>query len=123
MIAPDRHGWQDPRILAMLFFVFLCGSAVGALTMRYRLHEILHNQRIFNTDAAAMSYDRLKTELNLTPEQASKLRGILDDFVVYHHDIQAQVESYRATGKNRILQILNPDQRTRFEKICDQLAR
>ena len=124
MIAADRHGWQDPRILSLLFFVFLCGAATGALTMRYGLHKLMHQQASsFNTEAVSMSYDRLKTELNLTPEQAAKLRGILDDFVVYHHDIEAQVESYRATGKNRILQILNPDQRSRFEKICDQLAR
>ena len=118
MIAARRHGWQDPRILAMLLFVFLCGAVAGALAMRYGLHEWLHQVRATNAQSAALSYDRLRTELNLTPDQAQRLRGILDDFVLYDHDIEAQVASYRATGKNRILQILTPEQRTRFEKIC-----
>jgi len=122
MIAAERHGWQDPRIIAMLLFVFLSGAAVGALTMRAGLHERLHRQKFFNTAAASVSYDKLCTELNLTAEQSAKLRSILDDFVVYDHDIEAQVASYRATGKNRILQILTPEQRTKFEKIASQMT-
>ena len=118
MIAAQRHGWQDPRILTMLLFVFLCGAAAGALAMRFGLHEKLHQARAASIQSAALSYDRLRTELNLTPDQAVRLRGILDDFVLYDHDIEAQVASYRATGKNRILQILTPSQRTHFEKIC-----
>lgn len=121
MIAADRHGWQDPRILAMLLFVFLSGAVVGALTMRLGLRERLHQAQALNIRGASLSYDRLRTELNLTPDQAARLRGILDDFVLYDHDIEAQVASYRATGKNRILQILTPEQRTRFEKICDEM--
>lgn len=120
MKSAERPGWQDPRILAMLFFVFLAGAAVGALTMRYGLHEKMHpHPRL--TDASPLSFDRLQTELNLTPDQAEKLRSILDDFVAYHHDLEAQVESYRATGKSRILQILTPEQRTRFERISSEM--
>jgi len=120
MMAAERPGWQDPRILAMLFFVFLAGAAVGALTMRYGLHEKMHpHPRL--SDASTMSFEKLRHELNLTDAQSEKLRSILDDFVAYHQDLEAQVESYRATGKNRILQILTPEQRTRFEKMSSDL--
>jgi len=122
MIASQRSGWQDPRIVAMLLLVFLSGAAVGALVMRAGLHDRLHRQKLFTTTAPAVSYGRLCTELNLTPEQSTRLRTILDDFVMYDHDIQAQVESYRATGKNRILQILTPEQRVKFEKIASQMS-
>ena len=119
MVAADRQGWQDPRILAMLLFVFLSGAAVGALGMRYGLHNQLHKHPLLpQSSDVQLSYDRLNRELNLTPEQAGKLRAILDDFVMYRHDIEAQVTSFRATGHNRILQILTPDQPVRFEKIC-----
>jgi Spy/CpxP family protein refolding chaperone len=121
MQSAERPGWQDPRILAMLFFVFLAGATVGALTMRYGLHEAMHPTHPRLSDAYPLSFERLRTELNLTPDQAEKLRSILDDFVAYHHDLEAQVESYRATGKNRILQILTPEQRTRFEKISSEM--
>ena len=120
MKPAERPGWQDPRILALLLFVFLSGAAVGALTMRSGLHEKMHpHPRL--SDASTLSFEQLRHELNLTSDQAEKLRSVLDDFVAYHHDLEAQVESYRATGKNRILQILTPEQRARFEKISSEL--
>jgi Spy/CpxP family protein refolding chaperone len=120
MKVGERPGWQDPRILAMLFFVFLSGAAVGALTMRSGLHAKMHpHPRL--SDSTTLSFEQLRHELNLTSDQAEKLRSILDDFVAYHHDLEAQVESYRATGKNRIMQILTPEQRGRFEKISSEM--
>ena len=120
MASTERPGWLDPRILAMLFFVFLAGAAVGALTMRSGLHDKMHpHPRL--SDTSTPSFDDLRHQLNLTADQAEKLRSILDDFVAYHHDLEAQVESYRATGKNRIMQILTPEQRTRVEKISNDL--
>jgi len=120
MKSAERPGWRDPRILAMLFFVFLSGAAVGALTMRSGLHEKMHRQPSLGV-ATTLSFEQLRHELNLSNDQAEKLRSILDDFVAYHHDLEAQVESYRATGKNRILQILTPEQRARFEKISSEM--
>ena len=115
MTAAEKPGWLDPRILAMLLFVFLSGAAIGALTMSSHTH--VNPARFWTTDRTTVSFDSLRRELNLTPEQSDKLRSILDDFVAYHHDIEEQVKSYRATGKNRILQILTPEQRAKFEKI------
>ena len=120
MLAVERPGWQDPRILALLFFVFLAGAAVGALTMRFGLHDKMHPHPSLS-DASAYRFEKLQRELNLSEAQSEKLRSILDDFVAYHHDLEMQVESYRATGKNRILQILTPEQRSRFEKISSEI--
>jgi Spy/CpxP family protein refolding chaperone len=117
----ERPGWQDPRILAMLFFVFLSGAAVGALTMRSGLHAKMHPHPNLS-DSTTLKFEQLRSELNLSTDQAEKLRSILDDFVAYHRDLEAQVESYRATGKNRILQILTPEQRLRFEKISSEMS-
>jgi len=124
MLAADRQGWQDPRILAMLLFVFLSGAAVGALSMRAGLHDQLHNHPPLLPRSAdvKLSYDRLNRELNLTPDQSAKLRAILDDFVTYRHDLEAQVTSFRANGHYRILQILTPEQRARFEKLSSEIA-
>ncbi len=59
--------------------------------------------------------------MNLTPDQSDRLKTILDDFVKYHEDLEAQIEDVRATGRNRIVQILTPEQRKRFEQLSDQL--
>lgn len=103
--------------------VFLCGALAGAITMRSGLHDKLHRSAAYwRDDQTEFSYDRLKKELDLTPAQAERLKVILDDFVKYHEDLQAQIEDVRATGRNRILQMLTPDQRRRFEQLSSQIA-
>jgi len=124
MFASDRTSWQNPRILTTLVMVFLCGALAGAITMRSGLHDKLHRSAAtyWKEDQGEFSYDRLKKELNLTPDQAVRLKTILDDFAKYHQDLEAQIEDVRATGRNRIVQMLTPEQRQRFEKLSNQLA-
>ena len=113
--------WRNPRILATLLMIFLAGGLVGAWTMR-QVHRKFHEAASFQPDSARqLSYDQLKDELKLTPDQAQKLKSILDDFVKYNQDLQSQIEDFRATGKNRIRSILNPQQQQQFEKLCDQI--
>jgi hypothetical protein len=123
MFAADRASWQNPRILALLLSIFLFGCVVGALFMRVGLHERLHKGGSYWKDDKTefFSYEKLKKELNLTAEQSDRLKTILDDFVKYHEDVLAQIEDVRATGKNRIVQMLTPEQRKRFEQLCNQL--
>ena len=123
MLAADRASWQNPRILALLLLVFLCGALAGALTMRTNLHNKLHRNTSYLKDEKTefFSYDKLKKELNLSAEQSARLKTILDDFVKYHEDLETQIEDMRATGKNRIVQMLTSDQRQKFEQLCRQL--
>ena len=123
MLAADRASWQNPRILTTLVMVFLCGALAGAITMRSGLHDKLHRSAAayWKDGQSEFSYDRLKRDLNLTPDQAGRLKTILDDFVKYHEDLQAQIEDVRATGRNRILQMLTPEQRRRFEQLSTQI--
>lgn len=122
MFASDQPTWQNPRILTTLVLVFLTGALAGAIGMREGLHAELHRGVAYwRGDKAEFSYSQLKTELNLTPEQSERLKTILDDFAKYHEDLEAQIDDVRATGRNRIVQILTPEQRKRFEKLSDQL--
>ena len=125
MLATDRASWQNPRILALLLLIFLCGALAGALTMRSSLHTKLHHGGVpyWKGDSPELfSYDKLKTELNLTSEQSERLKTILDDFAKYHEDLEAQIEDMRATGKNRIVQMLTPEQRQKFERLSNKLS-
>jgi Spy/CpxP family protein refolding chaperone len=125
MLALDRASWQNPRILTLLLLIFLCGALAGAITMRAGLHDKLHRSAAayWKDGGNEFSYETLRKELNLTPEQCDRLKMILDDFVKYHDDLEAQIEDVRATGRNRILQILTPDQRDRFDKLSQQLPK
>lgn len=122
----------NSRIVLTLSGVFLAGVATGMLGMRYGLHDQMHvaaaeapakADPIPNEEALLEKY---RTELNLTAEQTKKLAVVLDDYQHYYQAVQEQIEEMRlhdqiddlrATGKNRILEILDPDQRKKFERM------
>ncbi|MFM2123867.1 MAG: hypothetical protein RL328_318, partial [Acidobacteriota bacterium] len=70
--------------------------------------------------------EHFRQELNLTDDQTKKLAAVLDDYSHYYQAVQEQIEEMRlrdqiddlrSTGKNRILEILNAEQRQKFEKM------
>lgn len=67
-----------------------------------------------------VTLERLKKELDLTPEQAAQMERVLDDFFAYYHTLQAQLDEVRATGKDRILRLLDERQRRKFEQMMDR---
>lgn len=118
----QRTSWQNPRILLTLFFVFLCGMTAGMLTMALGVHRWIHpSQQSFWRESGKEVSKRFKAELNLTPQQADQLETILDDFFTYYHTLQAQLDDVKASGKQRILRILNDDQKRKFEKIMSDM--
>lgn len=124
MFEASRPTWRNPRILTTLVLVFVSGALAGAITMRAGLQYRLHRASVpyWTDERAYFSYDQLRKDLNLTPEQSDRLKTILDDFVKYHEDLEAQIEDVRATGRNRIVQMLTPEQRQRFEKLSNHLG-
>jgi hypothetical protein len=47
---------------------------------------------------------------------------VLDDYSQYYQSLQDQLDDLRASGKTRIMQILDADQRVKFERMMNQLA-
>lgn len=123
MFDSDRTSWQNPKVLLTLLMVFLCGAVSGMVAMRWGLHDTIHGKTLsfVTPKGAGLSFERLKKELNLTSTQADQIKSILDDFVKYHEDLQNQIDDVRATGKNRIMTVLDNDQKQRFEQLCIQV--
>jgi hypothetical protein len=97
--------------IAILSFllVFLCGVVLGAVVMSFSGHANLHGTPPVAT-GLAMSVPEWKDQLNLTDQQTVQLTSILDDFSHYYDNVLAD-------GNSRIMQILNPEQRLRFEQM------
>ena len=118
----------NPKVAGTLVLVFLAGAAVGALTMQMGLHERLHRtvsaatlpviRKASSSDALV---ERFKTELNLSADQTDKIAMVLADYREYYHSLEDQLEDVRSTGKSRIMQILDQQQRAKFEKIMGDL--
>jgi hypothetical protein len=123
MAAAERAPWQNPRILSTLLLVFLAGGTVGALSMRLGLHEKLHRAMSGSREQSREAVlQKFKTELDLSGSQTEGIALVLDDYGQYYQSLQDQLDDLRATGKTRILQILNPDQRVKFQKMMTDLA-
>ncbi len=122
MLPAQPSPWREPRILFVLLMVFAAGSVAGALTMRYEIHDRLHRASALFPNSPNLSFDQMKSDLNLSPDQAERLKSILDDMVKYKVDMEAEIESFRATGRERIVQMLTPEQRKQFERLSENLA-
>jgi len=116
----------NPRIVLTLAGVFLAGIGTGMLGMRFGVHEILHNAVAPAVPTQDAVLERFKTELSLTSDQTTKIAAVLADYQHYYQAVQEQIEEarlreqiddLRATGKSKILEILSPDQRAKFEKM------
>lgn len=118
----------NPKVAGTLVVIFLAGAAVGALTMQMGLHERLHRtvsaatlpviHKASNSDALIQ---RFKTELNLSADQTDKIAMVLADYREYYQSLEDQLDDVRSTGKSRIMQILDEQQRAKFEKIMGDL--
>ena len=118
----------NAKVAGTLVVVFLAGAAVGALTMQMGLHERLHHtvsaatlpviRKASSNDALIQ---RFKTELNLSADQTDKIAMVLADYREYYQSLEDQLDDVRSTGKSRIMQILDEQQRAKFEKIMGDL--
>ena len=68
-----------------------------------------------------MTIKRMRQELQLTPVQSEAIEQALDDFTMYYQTLQAQMDEVRAHGKDRIQNVLSPDQRKKFEQMVSDL--
>lgn len=126
MAAAQRAPWQNPRIVMTLTLVFLAGAAAGALSMSFGLHDKLHRAVAApvpsRETAREETLNKFRAQLDLDGAQTQKLGLVLDDYSQYYQSLEDQLDDLRATGKTRIMQILNADQRAKFEKMMNDLA-
>jgi len=93
-----------------LVIVFLCGGVAGAMAMSFWFHPILHGPHQQAQSGMTMSIDEWKRQLDLSDDQARQLMSVLDDFSHYYDNLLAD-------GNTRILNLLNPVQKLKFEKM------
>ena len=118
----NRAPWQNPRIFLTLFFVFLSGAVAGAVAVKLGTIPPKHKAAPFWEEGGReISIQRFQKELNLTPPQTAEVQMVLDDFVMYYQNVEAQMDDVRKTGKSRILRILKEDQKAPFERMLSEL--
>ncbi len=118
MLRRHDTGWSNPRVLSILALVFICGVTVGGVIMRQYLHSRMHFHReLAIEDARRFGLHRLQVELDLTPQQEKIVARELDDYAKYYQNIEDEREDVAEHGRQRILSILNNNQKKRFDSI------
>lgn len=119
MLRHQDAGWSNPRVLAILAVIFLCGAAFGSAVTRGYLHsKMFKTMEYRGLDAAQRGgMNRLKTELNLTADQESVVMKVLDDYAKYYQNIEDERDDVAEHGKQRILDVLTPEQQKKFNEI------
>src|SRR5262245_36970697 len=114
--------WPNPRVRTTLLLVFLSGAVAGAITVRLGVAPERHRAGPYWSEGGReISLQKFKKELSLNMQQAAEMETVLDDFMMYYQTLQAQMDDVRATGKRRILRILNEEQRQKFEKMIGDI--
>lgn len=121
MPVSEQASWQNPKVLTILLVVFITGAVAGALSMRLGLHDRMHSAPLNDPVSAKAFLQRCQKELNLTAEQSVQMSRVLDDYKMYYQSLQDSLVEVRATGRSRIIDILNPEQRTKFDKLANEM--
>jgi hypothetical protein len=122
MTAVSRSLWLNPRLWLAVFLVFSAGAVTGALALRLGQRNGQNRPAAYYTiNGKEVALQQLVKDLDLTSAQAQQLETILDDFVMYVQMLQSQMDEVRASGKTRILNILDEKQRVKFEKMMGDL--
>ena len=100
------------KLIAGFLLVFVAGGITGAFVggtyARHHFFEIHHPERI-----GARMKERLRSELNLTPEQLAKISPIIDKTTVQLRDIR------RDTGR-RVHEVITDAHQQMFATLTDE---
>lgn len=100
--------------LFTLLLVFLAGAGTGAVFMRLREHKL--HVPAAGAPSFSSSVDEWKKQLDLSEEQTKQIVSILDDFSNYYDNVLAD-------GNTRIMQVLNAEQKRRFQNLLQARRR
>ena len=112
-LALDRvlGGWNPKAACALvLTLVFLCGGVVGALAIDLGVHNRARIPSFETVPGRVAYFERIKQELALTDDQSKQVQSILNDFWQYYRSVLSD-------SRQRIEQVLTPEQKEKFARI------
>lgn len=103
--------------------VFLLGGVTGAsLDSLYRLRasgDARHERGGGRRENKERVFEKMKSELNLTEQQGTEIRAIIDqsreEYRALRNEVSPRYNEVRARARTRIRALLNPEQQQRFD--------
>lgn len=121
-ITPKRRRWRTffLGVLILLLGIAIGGGTAVVVIKRVVLHAIHHPE-----EAPQRITERARRQLNLSDEQAAKVKEILTErqkkIQELRREIQPQVENEFQKAKEEVAAILTPDQAQKWRERFDHL--
>jgi Spy/CpxP family protein refolding chaperone len=117
---------SNRKAVLLVFVLFVLGIALGSVgtyVVTMRVQAARPQATLAHNPARTMAmYTR---DLNLTPGQQNQIQAILNDtrsrYAELHEKLDPEYEQVRHQGRERIRQILTPEQRPKFEDLLRQI--
>ena len=113
------------KIFTVLFAVFLGGVAAGGIGMKVYHDHVLHDSMLgvdVGTEETYETVQHLAEELDLSEQQFSDIKAVLDECIMNEAEMMNQIQMLRTALRERITKILNSEQRDRFEVLLHQAS-
>ena len=115
------QGHTRLKVWLVLVVVFVLGSITGAaLTGLYRSRASADRPEKAMHDR----FEKMRRELNLTDEQTTQIRAILDetrnDYRKLREELRPRFEEPRQKARARIRALLTPEQQQKFDALVAQ---
>ena len=120
----DNQSSRKAVLLVLLLFVLgIALGSVGTYLVTTRVQAARPVATLVHNPAHTMAmYTR---DLNLDADQQTQIQAILNDmragYAALHEKLDPEYESVRQQGRDRIRQILTPEQRPKFEDLLRQI--
>jgi Spy/CpxP family protein refolding chaperone len=113
------------KAVLLVFVLFALGIALGSVGTYLVTTRVLA-ARPQATSAHNPGHMELFTrDLNLNPDQQNQIQAILNDtrarYAELHEKLDPEYEQVRHEGRQRIRQVLTPEQRPKFEDLLRQI--
>jgi Spy/CpxP family protein refolding chaperone len=113
------------KIWGAVFLVFVLGCITGgALSGLYMSRSSENDQKPVSMRDTSEYFETLKHEVNLTPEQETKMSAILDEMRNQYKSVCAEVRpryfALREDARVRMRNLLSPEQQKKFDTIVTQ---
>ena len=107
------------KALIVLMLVFLAGGISGIVSFFIFDNTILNKTNTDNSvvlsETKIIELEYLRNTLSLNPDQVQQVREILDQCIMNEADLLMQIRLNQNSGRERILKILTPEQRSKFK--------
>lgn len=114
------------KAFAVLVAVFLGGIVSGAVGVRVYHQQTAQagsdSPRIDLHAQPGMVAKHLRDELALTEDQMAQVEDVLDECIMHEADLLMQTKQLRAEARQRILELLNDEQRKKFATVIDEVS-